>query len=347
MRMHHVIVLGSVLSAFAASFARADGFMVPTLVDVGKSGKMVTSPRQEAIIAVADGVVQVVLQTHFRAGPEELAWPVPVPRKPDKVEPLTGDPFPRLDSITAPQFITIYPSRGGGGMGCGCGYNSPSLGLKEGGHSPPVVVESEGTAGIFQYVVLAAERADDLTGWLKTNGYAVPTGADRVLARYVKEGWHWLAMKVRTDLDARLVQAPHPIRYTYHDPAVVYPLEISLLSSEKENEILLYVVAPNRYACGNWANREIDPKEIRVEANSPSGTNYERLIREYTGFKGGHLFVTEFAQPGRIPAADLDSCLSPEILESIMKEVSQWGDRTALPHSSGGPSSRPSPWTAT
>jgi hypothetical protein len=52
-----------------------------------------------------------------------------------------------------------------------------------------VRVEKTDMAEIFQYTVLSASRADDLTKWLNENKYFVPIGAERVLDHYVGCGW--------------------------------------------------------------------------------------------------------------------------------------------------------------
>ena len=295
MKRHTLIWLG-VGVLFAAPAAWADGFMAPKLRQLGASTKMVASPRQEAVLATDGQTVQVILRVHFRAGPDELAWIVPVPAKPTKIDKADGEIFDLLERVSAPRFF--LPSRGKGGIGCACGgarYAAQGLG------GPAVVVEATGTAGIFKYVVLSAAKADELTKWLNDNGYLVPVGAERVFQRYVRGGWHWLAMKVRPEVSDKPTLAPHPIAYSYPDTRLVYPLVISRLSADLTNEIVLYVLADGRYACANWGNatvRELsgDLKGLRYDADSPSLTNYEKLFASATGAAGGHLFVTELAR---------------------------------------------------
>lgn len=283
------------LSAAAALLpvaARADGFMMPVITKVGQSPPMVASPRQEAVLATDGKTVQVILRTHFRAGPKELAWIVPVPAKPLRVEKCDEEVFATLERLTAPKFYIVTPSGKGGAFGCGCGAGGTA-----GDVSLPksVIVVSSGTAGVFKYVVLSATRADELTRWLNDNNYFVPVGARRVFQRYVEEGWHWLAMRIRPEVADKPTLAPHPITYTYRDSKLVYPLEISQLSADLTNEILLYVVGTSRYACANWANATIDAKDLAVESGSPSGTNYEKLFKDISAGERGRIFVTELA----------------------------------------------------
>ena len=88
----------------------ADGMMVPVLFLPGLSIRqreavqMVESPRQEAVMIVRDGMVRVVLRTHFHTGPEELAWVVPVPATPKDIHECDDAVFDALDELTAPKF---------------------------------------------------------------------------------------------------------------------------------------------------------------------------------------------------------------------------------------------------
>ena len=60
-----------------AHIGLGDGVMMPK--KIGRSTQMVASPKQEALLVTDGEMVKVILRTHFRAGPEELAWVVPVP----------------------------------------------------------------------------------------------------------------------------------------------------------------------------------------------------------------------------------------------------------------------------
>jgi len=267
--------------------------MMPRMpLEIGKSTKMVSSPKQEALLATDGKTVQVVLRTHFRAGPEELAWIVPVPSKPIKIEKCSDEIFSALERETAPKFYQTV-GKGGGGFGCGCANYSPMQ--KNAAERSSVVVEQTGTAGIFKYVVLSATRADELTKWLNDNKYFVPIGAKRIFDRYVQAGWYFLAMRIRPEAADALTLAPHPISYTYRDDKLVYPLVISQLSADLRNEIVLYVVGNCRYGCANWANATIDPEKIELKPGTPSGTNYEELVTDLTEKHRGRLFVAELA----------------------------------------------------
>jgi hypothetical protein len=266
--------------------------MMARTEELGRGGRMVASPKQEAVLIVDGNTVRVILRTHFRGGPEELAWVVPVPARPTDIKPGDDSLFTILEEDTAPRFVRLLPSEGTG-MGCGCG----GMAQNRGGETlePPVRVVETGKAGIFDYAVLSSRDANELGRWLQDNHYAIPSGAAAVFDSYVKQGWHWLAMRVRAETGKELDRAPHPITYTYRAERLVYPLAISRLSADEENEIVLYVAADERYASTNWSNAVPGGMDIRPEANTASGTNYASVIHAETRNQGGRLFVTEYA----------------------------------------------------
>jgi hypothetical protein len=289
--------------------AAADGCFIPELVKVGESQSLVASPKQEAILATDGKMVQVVLRTHFRAGPEQLAWVVPVPQRPTDIGAGDDAAFGKLDAVTAPQFFKEYSSFPEFHIGCGVGAASPGTRST----APLAVrVEETGRAGIFDYTVLAADDSGALVKWLNDNQYQVPANSAEVFKHYTKDHWHWLAMKVRAEAGDKKTLAPHPITYRYASDRLIYPLVISQLSADKENEIVLYVAGACRYRCANWDNMDINeiavepgehgehgPRNIHEKPSSPSGTNYEDVFREKAK-ASGHLFVTEFAKPWEI-----------------------------------------------
>src|ERR1035437_5460719 len=94
-------IAAAIVLTCLSSRALADGCMMARVVE-GRSTQLVASPKQEALMATDGANVQVILRTHFRSGPKELAWIVPVPAKPDKVEAADDALFTTLQERTAP-----------------------------------------------------------------------------------------------------------------------------------------------------------------------------------------------------------------------------------------------------
>ncbi len=276
-----------------AGFAAADGMMAPRVMEVEVKGNptVVRSPKQGAILATDGQRVQVVLRTHFNRGPSELAWVVPVPSEPTAVQACDDRVFTELDRLTAPRFYREVPV---GGPHFSVPFSSAEaapMSVHEVA-APAVRVESEGTAGMYDYTVLSSDSAGELEKWLHANKYAVPKGAAGVFKKYTERKWHWLAMRVRAEATTEQVLAPHPITYTYRGE-LVFPMMISTLSAADETEVVLYVVGRTGFETATWKDDAMF-FDLRAATDSPSGTTYEQNMREATRDSGGHMFVAEF-----------------------------------------------------
>src|SRR5262249_33972095 len=91
-----------------------------------------------------------------------------------------------------------------GGMGCGCGAAPPSAG-RSNDMLPKAVVEvvTEKLVAGFHAVVLQADSADALVGWLNENGYEFSPAAEAWARPYVDAGWMITALKVAKDEEAK------------------------------------------------------------------------------------------------------------------------------------------------
>jgi hypothetical protein len=271
-------------TVWSTPIARGDGVMARRM-ELGSAEALVASPRQEALLITDGERVTVVLRTHFERGPEEVAWIVPVPGKPEAIGPREGDLFRLLEQETTPRFYQRV-HRAKPGFGCSAAsLQEPISG---------VVHEASGTAGVFQYDVLSATAVEALTDWLKGHGYVVPPGFERVAGRYIERQFSFLALRVRADAVAGGTVAPHPITYTYRASTLEYPLVISGPSAADENEVVLYVLATSRYACANWTTLSLGDLYVQRMAGSPSGTDYELQFARLSA-ANGHLFMMEYA----------------------------------------------------
>jgi hypothetical protein len=309
-RIRQIATATALALAFpTAPKAQADGVMFPLAnpvqEHVGQAQQFIPSPRQEAILITdghyisGDQDITVVLRTHFRTGPAELAWIVPVPAKPTVLGQADDRLFTELEAQTAPRFYVEhrYEPEGGAFHVIGCSATGPVMQEPTRDLVTRVRVESTGIAGIYDYAVLSAARVSDVTDWLKSHGYAAPRDTATVLQPYVSGHWFFLAMKIRSDPEVQATTAPHPIVYSYHATSLVYPMAISKVSSDSHCEVLLYVLAPQRYTCNNWDNLVTIGAwdQLKRATDTPSGTTYEKWFEQRTREAQGRLFITEFA----------------------------------------------------
>ena len=195
-----------------------------------------------------------------------------------------GGVFAELDAWTAPRFCEVTP-----GIGIGCDRKGPSSRRLD-----VLLWQKRDGAGIYDYTILSATGTLALVKWLSDHEFHIPDGSEQVFRRYVDRGWCWLAIRLNSQRFDKGIVAPHPIRYAYRDKQCVYPLIISRLSADDENEIVLYIVSRQPYGCKNWANRPIPREQVKRDQRSANGTDYDTVFRLLTDQANGHLFVPEY-----------------------------------------------------
>lgn len=271
--------------AWRTPAARADGVMARRM-ELGSAETLVASPKQEALLIIDGERVTVVLRTHFARGPDEVAWIVPVPGKPEAIGAREDDLFHKLHQETTPRFYDHRMHRGKLGFGCSSAVLQEPI--------PGVVHEQTGTAGVFQYDVLSASGVTALTDWLKKHDYVVPPGFEQVAERYIERQFSFLALRVRAQADPGATVAPHPITYSYRASVPEYPLVISGPSAAAANEVVLYVLGKSRYTCSNWTTLSLGDLRVQRMPGSPSGTDYEWQFARLSA-ANGHLFMMEYS----------------------------------------------------
>lgn len=262
--------------------------------------------RQEVLIAIydeADGQESVpkvtyVLSSRYAGEPDAFAWVVPVPATPTNVVAHTNRLlFDSLNKDTQPRFLIHDPSPYGNWWGFGCG--GQALSGAEGRDAQLVEVEAQGEAGIFAWAALTSTGSAALLDWLNLNGFTVPLEAGPVLAGYIQQEWHFLAVRVRepdelaTNSDGG-IEIP-PIQFTCQTLQRIYPMAISQVSAANQTEVLIYVLADHRAEAKNVPNAVIDDNAVVYDPTSSSETNYEALFAQTIADLGGVALITEHA----------------------------------------------------
>jgi hypothetical protein len=195
---------------------------LPACCPLGPSGKPVVNADQTVIVLwdAAKKTEHFIRQASFQSDAADFAFLVPTPSRPELDE--SGNAaFPYLQKLTEPEIKRVSRPRGGGG--CGCGEELPkavSRSLAEG----VAVIEKKRVAG-FNAVVLAADSADALVGWLNENGYEFSPEAEAWAKPYVEAGWMITALKVAKDEDAKEDKgvAAAALRLTFQTDRPLFP----------------------------------------------------------------------------------------------------------------------------
>jgi MYXO-CTERM domain-containing protein len=177
--------------------------------------------------------------------------------------------------------------------------------------SGSVRVEAQFVVGEYDVVILSADDSSALDGWLHSNSYNIPAGAEPVLAPYVAAGMKFFVAKVDPDRVTFVKgQATlSPLRFYYDTPEFSLPVRLGLLNSQGSQDLIVNIVARNRYELANYPNVTI-PTNIRVqnEVRNSFPSFYEALFSRALEQNPGAV-VTEYAWS----ANSCDPCPTPPL----------------------------------
>lgn len=272
------------------------------------------------VVLMRDGTRTVLsMQNNYHGPPQDFAMVVPVPQvlKKENVKTLNPEVFKHIDQLSAPRLVEYWEmdpckewpmplmapmaSRGG----------AP---VQESGAAMDLGVRIEAQFAVAEYdiVILSANDSSGLETWLKREKYNIPTGSAEVLAPYVATGTKFFVAKVDikrvTYEDGAAVLSP--LRVDYDSDTFSLPVRLGLLNSQGEQDLLVHILARERYEAANYRNAFI-PTNLKVNEDVVDrfGPFYDSLFRE-VGSTGA--VVTEYAWS----AGSCDPCPSPPLDES-------------------------------
>ena len=220
------------LMALVPKAAHTDGCMMPTEDDWKRRREksLILEPDQKALLYFQAGREQLIISPNYAGEASRFAWVVPVPSRP-KVEILKGAPFHELARLVEP----VPP---------------PSGAIREGAAAksaaaPGVTVIERKTVGDYEVSVLSASDSHALISWLKENHYHLPEKAAGPVQEYIKEGWTFVASKIKQNDTARGLKTGTltPLKLTFSTSDVVYPMRLSAANATPFR-VLLYIAQP-------------------------------------------------------------------------------------------------------
>ena len=237
-------------------------------------------PDQRALIHFTNGVERLVIETRFTGAGTNFAWVVPLPSQP-VVEAASTGLFPTLQYLFRPTvthnvpkyYVLILAAIAIGLLlrwivHLGVSLLSvlmvvlllfllaalllPALGpaaSKSAGMSgatdPSLSILDRQLVGVFETTTIASREPEALQSWLRANGFTVTTNSDPVIADYVKDGWVFVAAKIRRDLATEQTSTPHPLSFTFKTERPVYPMRLTGVDSGPL-QVELYVFGEQR-----------------------------------------------------------------------------------------------------
>lgn len=123
------------------------------------------------------------------------------------------------------------------------------------GSSDSVEVLERHLAGVFETTTLTARDPSALRDWLNTNGYALPKEVEPVIADYLRDGWVFVASKVRREASSSEAGSLHPLSFTFTAKEPVYPLRLTGVGNGNL-EVDLFVFGPEQAKVAGFKVRD-------------------------------------------------------------------------------------------
>lgn len=239
---------------------------------VGGAGASLTNVDSQVVLARDGTRTTLTLASDVSGDVEDFALLIPVPVVLGEGDVTTVDPgvLDRIDTYGAPRLVEYtcdslhgwgdsgwyYDDGGRGGCDLGCGgwgdkdssNDTAGGGWDSGGAEEQwasVDVEAEYTVGAYDIVVLSAEEAGDLLGWLDDNGYAVSDDATEMIQDYLDQDVYFFAARVSLEATAQGAFL-EPLQFSYESEMVSLPIRLGTLNSEGSQDVVIHVIGDER-----------------------------------------------------------------------------------------------------
>ncbi len=107
------------------------------------------------------------------------------------------------------------------------GVRAKGMAAASSSSAPAVSVLARQVAGIFETTTITSKDPAALQTWLRENGFTISTNSEPVIASYVRDGWVFVAAKVRRDKPDAETSTPHPLSFTFKTEKPVYPMRLT------------------------------------------------------------------------------------------------------------------------
>lgn len=239
------LLLGNLVWLFALTAFADGGYFTTVVADQTQSAEAMGA--QQALIFRDDEATTLFVQSSVKGELADFSWVLPLPQKPLSVAKAPQSLFKLLDDMTAPRVLRIhYEETQSGCLGLSSsstngGTDSGTL-KSEDQAATDVTVVGSGLVGQFSYELLEAKTASGLTDWLSQNGYQAPKGLSSLATDYIKDGFVFMAAKVKRDGGTVNGLPAFAFRFA-HDAPLLFPMRITAFSTTSTVPVLLYVAS--------------------------------------------------------------------------------------------------------
>jgi hypothetical protein len=181
-----------------------------------------------------------------------IVVPVPVVLKSEQVKVAEPKVIERLDAFSSPRLVEYFdpdpcaterkvsqegvPKRRIGGGTRGGDPSTNALG---------VTVEAKFTVGEYDILILSAKESSGLETWLTQNDYKIPTGAQKLLQPYIRQGMKFFVAKVNLrEYNKTGYESLRPLQIAYESSRFMLPIRLGMVNAKAAQDLIAYVLTP-------------------------------------------------------------------------------------------------------
>ncbi len=274
---------------------------------VHEDGVLAESDAAEVLFRLDGGDVSVTYSVEYAGDAAAFGWVIPIPGAFTSLADGDQQTFDDLRILSQPTVEWFGDDDSDGGGGCGCGASSKSLDGGMGGDtadSNSLGIVAEGFTGTYDYVVLSAGTAAELTDWLSANGWELGSAAAAV-EHYVGLGDQFVALSIspQTAMTPDEGRRLPPVEIRYAGTTMRFPAKMAATASAPSQRTTLYVTGEDRAQMTGWSAEEIGllvgdyyddfPEELYDETIGAMGAGTGYGITFANTIAGGD-FLTRF-----------------------------------------------------
>lgn len=275
--------MACVISAHTAG--ACGGIFVPS-----GSAQLVTDNRM--VLSISSQQTTLWTQPRYTGRTEDFAWVFPLRYTDDTQVVLADDAFIRVtEALTAPWVRPPSPVQ----TTCDLSTDGGRGGSFDGSIDGGVIVKPLPPIGPYAAVVLRGSDPMALRTWLQTNGYAVPTTIESMLAYYTSQALDFIAFRLRPEQD---INRFPPVRITMPGAVTRLPLRMIAAGAGERVRLRLVIFSAGRAEAMNFPNGEMTNSDLVWDWSqaNPATVAFTQALQRLNARNGGRLWLTETAR---------------------------------------------------
>jgi hypothetical protein len=222
---------------------------------VGGADAKIFNKASQVVIARDGERTILTMANDFQGAVKDFAMvvPVPVAIKKEQVHVGKRTAIEKLDAFSQPRLVEYFdpdpcaPQRRemeDRVIRPQASAPAPGIAKKSTGNLG-VTVEDSFKVNEYQILILSAKESNGLETWLRGNGYNLPTGANKLLAPYIKQNLKFFVAKIDLKEFNKIGgKVLRPLQIAYQSPKFMLPIRLGTINARGEQDLVVYVLSP-------------------------------------------------------------------------------------------------------